>query len=129
MNVAENVALTALGGAEWAVKKWLGANTGLSDADKEEWAEKVAPALVKMGVTDYTGFFDRYKVYIVAIVATYKLGEKITDNVIAQIAEQEAKAQAEQAPEAQQQAQPEMPSGLDAYDRDMATNERFMAGA
>lgn len=133
---AEGVALGTLKAVEWVIDKWLGKNTGLVDADRKEWAAAVAPALVKMGVTDYTGFLDRYSVYITAIVATYTLGDKITKNVLQQLAEDAAAAEKQQQEqEAEQQAAQKvsMP-GLDGaensqdYGRDLATQSQLMAG-
>lgn len=123
---AENVAGGVLSGAEWAIEKWLGLNTGLSDQDKKQWAADVAPALVKMGVTDYTGFLDRYKVYITAIVATFKLGDKVAKNIVQQMAE----AEAEKAQQDNQAPTPdEQPSGLEAYEKDLASGQPVMLGA
>ena len=79
----------ALAGAEKLIMHFTGArSTGLTDADRKEFAEKMAPLLVEMGVTDYATMVGKYGRYLAAAYAAYTIGVKMLQGVAADLEKQ-----------------------------------------
>lgn len=120
---AADVAKGALKAAEKAIEFWFKCNTGLNDDDRKEWAESMAPVMVEAGIKDYFGALDKYKIYIVAIVATGKLGATIANNVGQQLAEREQEqAEQEKVIQGEQSKQP-----VKTYQQDFAGRGGFVS--
>lgn len=85
----------ALAGAEKLIMHFTGArSTGLTDADRKEFAEKMAPLLVELGVTDYATMVGKYGRYLAAAYAAYAIGSKMVQGVAADLEKQAQEQQA-----------------------------------
>ena len=115
---AREIASGALSGLDEILDFWLQVNTGLTKQERADFAKDFAPLLVRMGVTDYRAFLDGYGCYVMAAIAVFKIGFKVTRNVQAQMLE---KIQQEPEPETVQDMQQE---AVGSYQQDFTGRGR-----
>lgn len=102
---AREIANGALSGLDEILDMFLQVNTGLTKEERADFCKDFAPLLVRMGVTDYRGFLDGYGCYVMAAVAVFKIGFKVTRNIQAQMLEKlQQEPQPETVSEIQQEA-------------------------
>jgi len=102
---AREIANGVITGLDEILDFWLQVNTGLTKEERAEFCKDFAPLLVRMGVTDYRGFLDGYGCYVMAAIAVFKVGFKVTRNIQTQMLEKiEQQPQPETVQEMQQEA-------------------------